>query len=137
MRRFAVGISDEWATVAAIGIYPFDTELAPLSVAAQEEDPSRVLIVVVVVGASQGGTMKEIRQAVPQLKGNLIAQDIARVIDHVPASYQPRELDIHLTVHDFWTPQPPTNQFTKAQKTSARIVCQKILQHNIDAIHKS
>ncbi|CAD6576688.1 MAG: hypothetical protein ASARMPREDX12_007973 [Alectoria sarmentosa] len=90
-----------------MGIYPFDTELAPLCVAAQEEDPIRVLIVD--VGASQGGTMKEIHQAYPQLKGKLIAQDVARVIDHVPTDYQPRELDIHLMVHDIRTPQPVRN----------------------------
>lgn len=102
MRRFAVGISGKWATVPATGIYPFDSELASLSAAFQEQNQNRVLVVD--VGASQGGTMKEIRQVFPQLKGKIIAQDIARVIDHVPANYLPRELDIRLMVHDFWTP---------------------------------
>ncbi|KAF6229692.1 hypothetical protein HO173_011338 [Letharia columbiana] len=93
LRKFAIGISvgtpprpvphaltsrfvpqGNWSTVPAVGIYPSDTELAPLSTACQRKN--RVLVVD--VGASRGGTMKEIRQTFPPPRptGRILTQDL-------------------------------------------------------------
>lgn len=90
----------KWSTVPAVGIYPFDAELAPLSATCQRQN--RVLVVD--VGASQGGTMKEIRQTFPRPTGRIITQDLVpRRRPRPGGSPAPPELDIHPTVHDFRT----------------------------------
>lgn len=95
----------KWATVPATGIYPFDTELVDLSAAAVECERTFI----VDVGGSQGGTMKQVREAFPALKGKIIVQDIPQVIGAIPEGFLPTELDIHPKAHDFWGPQHVKN----------------------------
>jgi hypothetical protein len=117
-----------------LGSYPFDTELSCLSAAAVEQD--RVFIVD--IGGGNGGAMKEIREAYPALKGKIIVQDLARVVDNVPPGSLPPELDIHHQVHDFWTPQPIRNATVFFMKRVLHDwpddLCKKLLRHVVDAM---
>lgn len=82
--------------------------------------------------------MKEIREAYPALKGKIIVQDLARVVDNVPPGSLPPELDIHHQVHDFWTPQPIRNATVFYMKRVLHDwpddLCKKLLRHVVDAM---
>lgn len=55
-------------TVPASGIYPFDTQLADRSKRVEEDNG----VLIVDVGGAQGGSMKEVREAHPGLKGRIV-----------------------------------------------------------------
>ena len=123
-----------WSTVPATGINPFEKELASLLQVAVEQ--ARIFIVD--VGGSQGGTMKEIREAYPQLKGTIVVQDKAGVVDNIPPDYLPPEIDIEARVHDFWTPQPVRDAcmyyLRRIMHDWPDEQCLRILKHNVDAM---
>ena len=68
LRKFGIGISGRWSTVPATGAYPFGTELREKARLAESEES----VLMVDVGGALGGTMKEIREAYPELKGKIV-----------------------------------------------------------------
>lgn len=100
LRRFNVAFTGRWATVPVFGMYPF-AKAAAMTDDAEKTD--RVLMVD--VGGAIGGSMKEIREACPDLSGKMmIVQDQEKVIKGIPEGFLPP--DIVPMAYDFWTPQP-------------------------------
>ena len=99
LERFNAAMTAKWNQAPMLGTYPFDT----LVEASQEaEDSGRVFVVD--VGAAIGAAMKELREAVPQLKGRIVVQDQERVIKAIPEGFLPSSIEP--MVHDFYSPQP-------------------------------
>jgi hypothetical protein len=94
LHRASVAFSGKWQSMPVAGIYPFE-RLA-------SNDPERTLIVD--VGGAFGASMKELKQAHPELKGKIIVQDQEVVIEAIPKGFLPAEIEAQ--AHDFWTPQP-------------------------------
>lgn len=82
------------------GIYPFENLAA-------ETQASADRTFIVDVGGAVGGSMKELKQAHPELRGKFVVQDLPRVIDAIPENFLPS--DIEPMVADFWQPQPVKN----------------------------
>ena len=127
-------LKGEWSAAPVIGTYPFDTELSSVSAAVVKQD--RVFLVD--IGGGQGSAMKELREAYPALKGKIVIQDLARVVDNIPSGLLPPGLDIHYQVHDFWAPQPIRNAGVYYMK---RVLhdwpddqCKKLLGYVVDAM---
>ena len=95
LQRFSKGLSLFAAMHPVMGIYPFANVLAPGNSAARP--------LCVDIGGGRGLAMLELRSACPDLKGEIVLQDRAAVLDDIPASELP---DITKMVHDFFTEQP-------------------------------
>ena len=134
LRKFSTGITGKWSSVPAVGIYPFDTELASLAQLAVEQ--GRALMVD--IGGAHGGTTKEIRETFPQLKGKMIVEDLESVINQIPTDFLPRLQDIETRVHDFWNEQPvkyaAVYYLRRVLHDWSDDLCQKILRHQADAM---
>ena len=90
------------------------------------------------IGGNQGATMKEIREVYPNLKGKIIVQDTAQVVDSLPEDFLPEEYNIEARVHDFWTPQPVKNAgvyyLRRIMHDWPDALCLKILQQTVAAM---
>ena len=100
LKLFAKAFSGRWNYTPATGTYPFE-QLTGLS----EKCEAQGRPFIVDIGGAQGSTMKEIKQAFPDLKGQIFVQDIPKMINSIPEGFLPAELNIHPVVHNFWEPQ--------------------------------
>lgn len=82
--------------------------------------------------------MKKIRETCPALKGKIVTQDIAEVIDTIPEGFLPAELDIHPQVADFWQEQQLKNAgvyyLRRIMHDWSDNECRKILQNVANAM---
>lgn len=101
LRRVNVAFSGRWASVPVLGAYPFEG-LVDMGFEGGDGEEGRVLMVD--VGGAVGGSMKELREAVPGLKGVIVLQDQESVIGSIPEGFLSG--DVVPMVHDFFTPQP-------------------------------
>lgn len=72
--------------------------------AAAETDADTVLFVD--VGGALGHNAILLRQRYPDLKGRVVVQDQASVVEQSRAAALPGHEDVERQVYDFWTPQP-------------------------------
>jgi len=100
LKKVGAAFGSRWATMPVCGIYPFKD-----LVSETQSNADRAFIVD--VGGAIGGSMKELKQAHPDLQGKFIVQDQPHVIGAIPENYLPS--DIEPMAADFWQPQPVKN----------------------------
>ena len=69
-----------------------------------EEAQNQGRVFIVDVGGAVGGTMKELKEACPELEGRIVVQDKERVIKAIPKGFLPGGVEAR--PYDIWTPQP-------------------------------
>lgn len=98
LQRFSKGLSLFAAMHPVVGIFPFSELL--------EHGNSADRTLCVDIGGGRGLAMLELKNACPELKGEVILQDRSAVLDDIPEKELP---GVTKMAHDFFTEQPVKN----------------------------